>query len=109
MNVGDDSLGVCKVGLQLGNGSVSFNKPLVNVRNDGASGGYNVVRVFGVIAGLSNDGTGLHNILADAGNDGAGVHNILTDVRDDHMCVDRKFGLEAGSQRLAVRGQRNSH
>ena len=29
------------------------------------------------------------------GNDGMSIHDIMTDARNDHMCVYRKFGLEA--------------
>src|SRR5882757_9045327 len=94
MEVGDNSLGSCEVGLKLGNHRVS--------------GGYDVACVFDIVVNagddvmrISDNGVGIRNILTDASNNAVGIHNILTDVGDDHMRVDCQFGLAAGAQQLS--------
>jgi len=86
-----------KIPMDVGDDSVSGRYDIARVFDVVVNVGDDVVRVFDIMTDVGNNGAGIHNIFTDVSNNGAGTCNVLTDVGDDHMCVDRKFGLETSA------------
>ena len=99
MDVRNDGVGARNLVLKLGNGHMGVHDTLMDIQNDGLG-------IHDIIANVGNDGVRVCDVMVDAGDGGLGVLDVLTNVGNNHICVDRKLGLETVGQRRPYAGDR---